>query len=84
MLPDRTTTIGEGESVATERPFQSIKAVDRTRAKLRTWVRSCRGCSVFNADNMAVSLASLKEECRCDRFGSSAQGTPRGSKGLRR
>ena len=43
MLPESTTTIGEGESVATERPFHSMKAVERTRAKLRTWVSACRG-----------------------------------------
>ncbi len=43
MLPERTTTMGDGESVATESPFHSMKAVERTRAKLRTWVRACRG-----------------------------------------
>lgn len=52
MLPDRTTTIGEGESVATERPFHSIKAVERTRAKLRTWVSSWRGWRPFKAESM--------------------------------
>lgn len=36
MLPERTTTMGEEELVKTERPFQSMKAVERTRAKLRT------------------------------------------------
>ena len=44
MEPERTTTMGEEEFVATERPFQSMKAVLRTRAKLRTWEASCRGC----------------------------------------
>lgn len=48
MLPESTTTMGEGESVATERPFQSMKAVERTRAKLRTWVRARRGWRVEN------------------------------------
>lgn len=52
MLPERTTTMGEEESVATERPFQSMKAVLRTRAKLRTWVASCRGCSFESSENM--------------------------------
>lgn len=46
MLPESTTTMGEGESVMTERPFQSMKAVERTRAKFRTWVRSWRGWRV--------------------------------------
>jgi len=44
MDPDNTTTMGEGESEATERPFQSMKAVERTSAKLRSCVASCRGC----------------------------------------
>ena len=35
MLPERTTTMGEGEAVKTESDFQSMKAVERTRAKLR-------------------------------------------------
>lgn len=43
MDPDRTTTIGEGEFVATERPFHIMKAVERTRPKVRSWERSWRG-----------------------------------------
>jgi len=43
MLPESTTTIGEGESVVTERPFHSMNAVLRTRAKLRICAASCRG-----------------------------------------
>lgn len=35
--------MGEGESVATESPFQSMKAVESTRAKFRTWVSACLG-----------------------------------------
>lgn len=35
--------MGEEESVTTERPFQSMNAVERTRAKLRTCAASCRG-----------------------------------------
>ncbi len=54
MLPDSTTTIGEGESATAERPFHSIKAVERTRAKLRTWVRSCRGWRPLRAENMVA------------------------------
>ena len=44
MDPDSTTTMGEGESDTTERPFQSMNAVERTSAKLRSCVASCRGC----------------------------------------
>lgn len=51
MLPESTTTMGEGLSVATERPFQSMKAVERTRAKLRSWVRARRGLRVV-VENM--------------------------------
>lgn len=36
------TTIGEEEAVTTERPFQSIKAVERTSAKLSTCAIDCR------------------------------------------
>ncbi len=43
MLPDSTTTIGEGELERIERVFQSMKAVLRTRAKFRTWRAVCRG-----------------------------------------
>lgn len=35
--------MGEEESVTTERPFQSMNAVERTRAKLRICAASCRG-----------------------------------------
>ena len=53
MLPDSTTTMGEGELVVTERPFHSMKAVLRIRAKLRTWVSAWRGCRV-RVENIAV------------------------------
>lgn len=43
MEPERTTTMGEGESVARERVFQSMKAVLRIRVKLRAWRASWRG-----------------------------------------
>jgi len=43
MEPDNTTTMGEGESAITERPFHIIKAVERIRAKLRTCAAACRG-----------------------------------------
>jgi hypothetical protein len=38
MLPDRTTTMGDDEAVMMDRPFQSMNAVDRTRAKLSVCV----------------------------------------------
>lgn len=43
MLPDKTTTMGEGELEKIERVFQSIKAVLRTSAKLRTCRAVCLG-----------------------------------------
>ncbi len=55
MLPDKTTTIGEGESVTTERPFHSMKAVERTRAKLRSWARSWRGWRPLRAESITAS-----------------------------
>lgn len=54
MDPDSTTTMGEGESLTTERPFQSMKAVERTSAKLRTWAASCRGCMAERPSMAAV------------------------------
>ena len=54
MLPDSTTTMGDGESVATDRPFHSIKAVERTRAKFRIWVRNCRGWRDERVENMSA------------------------------
>ena len=44
MDPESTTTMGEGESDTTERPFHIMKAVERTSAKLRICAASCRGC----------------------------------------
>ena len=41
-LPDRTTTIGELDADTTERPFHSIKAVERTSAKFSTCAIDCR------------------------------------------
>lgn len=43
MLPDKTTTIGDGELEKMERVFHSMKAVLRTSAKLRTCKAVCRG-----------------------------------------
>ena len=34
MEPDRTTTMGDGESAITDSPFHIMKAVDRIRPKL--------------------------------------------------
>lgn len=42
MDPDSTTTMGLLEFVAIERPFHSMNAVERTRAKLSTWAMECR------------------------------------------
>ena len=61
MLPESTTTIGEEESVATERPFQSMKAVERTRAKLRIWAASCRGCKPAIAPSIVVVVVVVCE-----------------------
>lgn len=43
MDPERTTTIGEGESTRTEIPFHIMPAVDIIRAKLRIWAAAWRG-----------------------------------------
>lgn len=43
MDPDRTTTMGDGESEMTERPFHIMNAVDRIRPKFRIWAAACRG-----------------------------------------
>lgn len=52
MEPESTTTMGEEELVKTESPFQSMKAVLRTRAKLSTWAASCRGCMEERAESI--------------------------------
>lgn len=43
MEPERTTTMGEGESLRRERNFQRVKAVLRMRAKERVWERRAWG-----------------------------------------
>lgn len=68
MLPERTTTIGEGESVTTERPFHSMKAVESTRAKLSSWVRNCRGCKPFKAESIVTGLKGTKDLGELDRL----------------
>ena len=70
MLPERTTTIGEGESVTTESPFQSIKAVDRTRPKFRSWERWCRTVLALrfsgrSVDNIMFGVVCWFDEDRC-------------------
>lgn len=57
MLPERTTTMGEGESEMTERPFHIMKAVERIKPKFRTWARACRG--FCRKENMAVGEGEL-------------------------
>jgi hypothetical protein len=52
MLPDSTTTIGDDEFVKTDRPFHNMNAVERTRAKLRTWAANCRGWRLAIEENM--------------------------------
>jgi len=54
ILPDSTTTIGDGESEITLRPFHIMNAVERMRAKLRTWASAARG--LCNADSMAGNI----------------------------
>lgn len=64
MLPDRTTTIGEDESVKTDKPFHSMKAVERTRAKLRIWAASCLGCMFAIEENMFAGCFELGRETK--------------------
>ena len=45
--------------MATERPFHSIKAVERTRAKLRIWRRNCRG---WREEREEIIVAALRGE----------------------
>jgi hypothetical protein len=69
--PDSTTTIGDGESATTENPFHSMKAVESTRAKLRSCVASCRGC-IFVRPSMVVVdelWDSERVECGYGRLG---------------
>jgi hypothetical protein len=54
MDPESTTTIGEGESETMERPFHSMKAVERIRPKLRTCAASCRGFRLESEENIAA------------------------------
>jgi hypothetical protein len=65
MDPESTTTIGDGESLAIEIPFQSMKAVDRTSAKFRTWAASCRGCIPERPSMIAsrVMEGAVRVEC---------------------
>lgn len=58
MLPDSTTTIGDGELVATDSPFQSMKAVLRTSAKLRICAAICRGWSEPRGPSRSLSMAA--------------------------
>jgi hypothetical protein len=67
MDPDSTTTIGDGESVATDMPFQSMKAVLRTRAKLRSCEATCRGEAPREDSILAVDgRGTLEEGCGDD------------------
>ena len=65
--------MGEGESVATERPFHSMNAVESTRAKLRIWVRNWRGWREERADNIvAVGRERKAGGIRYNEFGGAA------------
>lgn len=50
MEPLNTTTMGEGEFVATESPFHSMNAVERISAILRTCERIWRGLRRLSSD----------------------------------
>ena len=63
MDPDSTTTMGEGESDTTERPFQSMNAVERTSAKLSSCVASCRGCMFARPIIFAAGSGGLEVVC---------------------
>jgi hypothetical protein len=63
MDPDRTTTMGDGESETMEIPFQSMKAVERTSAKLRIWPASCRGCIAERPSMAAVVMCACEVGC---------------------
>ena len=52
MEPERTTTMGEGESESTESPFHIMKAVERISAKFRICAAACRG--FWRRENMLV------------------------------
>jgi hypothetical protein len=64
MEPERTTTIGDEESVVMERPFQSMNAVLRTRAKFRTWVKSWRGWRDVREENIVAVVEGGGVESR--------------------
>jgi hypothetical protein len=66
MDPERTTTIGEEEFVVMERPFQSMNAVLRTRAKFRIWVKSWRGWRDVREENMLGDFfeVCVRDGCR--------------------
>jgi hypothetical protein len=54
MEPERTTTIGDGESAITESPFHIMKAVESIRPKLRSCAAACRG--FWRAESMVVEV----------------------------
>ena len=54
--------MGEGESLMIEMPFQSMNAVERTRAKFRTCAANCRGWRLESAE-IIVFLAVYR--CMC-------------------
>ena len=59
MDPERTTTIGDGESAMTESPFHIMNAVERMRAKFRSWAAACRG--FWRADNIVRLILVMSQ-----------------------
>jgi hypothetical protein len=60
MDPERTTTIGEGESARMEIPFHIMPAVDIMRAKLRIWAAAWRG--FWRKENIVFAGGVVDEE----------------------
>lgn len=56
------TTIGDEEAVTTDKPFQSINAVERTSAKLRTCARVCRVFVRLEDKNESIVVIGLLME----------------------
>jgi len=51
--------MGDEESVVMDRPFQSMNAVLRTRAKFRIWVKSWRGWREVREENIVKVLCGV-------------------------
>jgi hypothetical protein len=66
MDPERTTTMGDGESAMTESPFHIMNAVERISPKLISCAAACRGfCSadsILAAGEVWGGLMRKREE----------------------